>query len=149
MTIGRLEDNLFQISEASISSHHCEIHRRGNDLLVKDLDSTNGTFINGKKVAESTIKPGQILRLGQVEIRLETKETAAMAASNTQRDLEQTRVMSGGVKINELAEHQTVAVGEVFQRQSNKVNTIFIWLGVTLGVVIVGLLIFAFLRFYK
>ena len=69
-TIGRVEDNSFQIAEPSVSSHHCEVLLKGNDVVVKDLNSTNGTFINGEKITEAPLKPGQILRLGQVEIRL-------------------------------------------------------------------------------
>src|SRR6266496_6756048 len=74
-TIGRVEDNMFQIAEPSVSSHHCEIVLRGADVVVKDLNSTNGSFINGEKVTESVLKPGQILRLGQIEMRLETDST--------------------------------------------------------------------------
>ena len=48
-TVGRVEDNIFQIAEPSVSSHHCEIMLKGNDVVVKDLNSTNGTFINGRK----------------------------------------------------------------------------------------------------
>src|SRR5258707_15840708 len=76
-TIGRVEDNTFQIAEPSVSSHHCELHLRGNEILVKDLNSTNGTFINGEKVSESVLKTGQVLRLGQIEMRLETDAAAA------------------------------------------------------------------------
>jgi pSer/pThr/pTyr-binding forkhead associated (FHA) protein len=36
-TIGRVEDNLFQIAEASVSSHHCEVHLRGDEVLIRDL----------------------------------------------------------------------------------------------------------------
>src|SRR5664279_5090314 len=75
-TIGRVEDNIFQIAEPSVSSHHCEVLLRGKDVVVKDLNSTNGTFINGERVTERAIKPGQILRLGQIEMRLETGEAA-------------------------------------------------------------------------
>src|SRR5262249_27644651 len=71
-TVGRVEDNMFQLAEPSVSSHHCEILLRGNDVVVRDLNSTNGTFINGEKIIESPLKPGQILRLGQIEMRLET-----------------------------------------------------------------------------
>src|SRR5678815_5855505 len=80
-TIGRVEDNTFQIAEPSVSSHHCEIVLRGADVVVRDLNSTNGTFINGEKTTEAVLKPGQILRLGQIEMRLETEATAAAAAS--------------------------------------------------------------------
>src|SRR5215471_16335525 len=74
-TIGRLDDNNFQISEGSVSSHHCEVLLRGKDVVIKDLSSTNGTFVNGERVtSEAPLKPGQILRLGQIEMRLETGE---------------------------------------------------------------------------
>src|ERR1035437_2479781 len=78
-TIGRVEDNTFQIAEPSVSSHHCEVVLKGSEVLVRDLNSTNGTFINGEKVTEKVIKPGQILRLGQIEMRLETDAAAAPA----------------------------------------------------------------------
>src|ERR1051325_9950168 len=72
-TVGRLEDNAFQIPDPSVSSHHCEVLLRGNDIVVQDLNSTNGTFVNNQQVtAEAVIQPGQILRLGQIDVRLET-----------------------------------------------------------------------------
>src|ERR1017187_1346791 len=79
-TTGRVEDNPFQIAEPSDSSHHCEVELKGNEVLVRDLNSTNGTFINGEKVTEKVIKPGQILRLGQIEMRLETDAPAGAPA---------------------------------------------------------------------
>src|SRR2546423_13519183 len=88
-TVGRVEDNTFQIPETSISSHHAEILLRGSDIVVKDLNSTNGTFINGEKVTEAVLKPGQILRLGMIEMRLETGEagttTTTTGATTTTR----------------------------------------------------------------
>ena len=62
-TVGRLEDNAFQIPEQSVSSHHCELLLKGSDVIVRDLNSTNGTYINGEKISEKVLKPGQILRL--------------------------------------------------------------------------------------
>src|SRR5579872_3082687 len=77
-TIGRVEDNTFQIAHPSVSSHHCEVLLRGNDVVVKDLNSTNGTFINNQQVTtEGVLKAGQVLRLGQIEIRLESAVPAA------------------------------------------------------------------------
>src|SRR5262245_7438990 len=81
-TIGRVEDNTFQIAEPSVSSHHCEVLLQGSDVVVKDLNSTNGTFINNDKILESVLKPGQTLRLGQVEIRLETDATGAATTTS-------------------------------------------------------------------
>src|ERR1700744_5517972 len=77
-TIGRVEDNTFQIAEPSVSSHHCEVLLQGNDVIIKDLNSTNGTFINNQQITtEGVLKAGQILRLGQVELRLETAAAGA------------------------------------------------------------------------
>jgi len=69
-TIGRVEDNTFQIADPSVSSHHCEIVLRGTDVVIHDLGSTNGSFINGDKISESVLKPGQTLKLGQIELQL-------------------------------------------------------------------------------
>ena len=70
-TIGRLTGNTFVIPETSVSGQHCEVRLQGTDLLVRDMRSTNGTFINDTIISEGGLKPGDILRLGGVEIRLE------------------------------------------------------------------------------
>src|SRR5438876_3522550 len=122
-TVGRLEDNAFQIAEPSVSSHHCELLQRGGDFVVKDLNSTNGTFINGEKITEAPLKPGQILRLGQVEIRLETD-----AAPSAPKKLSQTMVMQRGVSLTELEQGARGAgfdtKGSGFSKKDNKVNKI-------------------------
>jgi len=71
VTIGRSDDNPFKIVEASVSGRHCEVRLRGNELTIRDLRSTNGTFIEGKPITEAVLQPGQTLRLGEVELRLE------------------------------------------------------------------------------
>jgi hypothetical protein len=77
VTIGRTENNAFQIFEPSISTHHCEVLLRGNDVVVKDLGSTNGTYIAGAKIAQGILKPGQHLRLGDVELKFESDPAVA------------------------------------------------------------------------
>src|SRR3974390_1027847 len=69
-TIGRVEDNPFQTAAPSVSSHHCEVVLRGTDVVIHDLNSTNGSFINGEKISESVLRPGQTLKLGQIELQL-------------------------------------------------------------------------------
>jgi len=145
-TVGRLDDNAFQISEPSVSSHHCELTRRGAELLVKDLNSTNGTFINGEKVVEAVLKPGQILRLGQVEMRLESGAAAAAAASEaSKKPLEKTMVI--GIKAQDLeqgARPVNFEANAAFSKKSNKANKIFIGIGIALGILIIAFLIIAF-----
>jgi hypothetical protein len=140
-TIGRVEDNAFQIAEASVSSHHCEVLQKGGDFFVRDLKSTNGTFINGEQVTEAALKPGQILRLGQVEMRLETGAGAPAA----KKPLDKTMVIPQGVKIQELdgTSRPLVEGNTAFVKKTNKTNLLFVVIGVVLGVVIVGCILFA------
>lgn len=83
VTIGRGDKNAFQIVEKSVSNQHCEVLLRGNELVVRDLRSTNGTFIGGKTVSEGVLRPGQVLRLGLVDLRLEVSEPAPAATPPT------------------------------------------------------------------
>jgi pSer/pThr/pTyr-binding forkhead associated (FHA) protein len=140
-TVGRVEDNAFQVTEASVSSHHCEVLQRGGDFLVRDLKSTNGTFVNGEQVTEAALKPGQILRLGQVEMRLETGAGGPAA----KKPLDKTMVIPQGVKVQELdqASRPLVEANTAFIKKSNKTNLLFVVIGVVLGIVIVGCIIFA------
>jgi pSer/pThr/pTyr-binding forkhead associated (FHA) protein len=78
-TVGRAEGATFQIIESSVSGRHCEVRLRGDEIVVRDLKSTNGTFINGQRILEATLKPGQILGVGQVDLRLEASATAPTA----------------------------------------------------------------------
>src|SRR5580765_714440 len=70
--LGRGRSNDFPIDHATVSTDHCEIVYREGQVLVRDCDSTNGTFINGQPIKESPLKPGEILHLGDVEMVLET-----------------------------------------------------------------------------
>jgi pSer/pThr/pTyr-binding forkhead associated (FHA) protein len=140
-TIGRLEDNAFQIAEPSVSSHHCEVLLKGNDVVVKDLNSTNGSYINGEKVAEAALKPGQILRLGQVEMRLE----AGTPAPSGKIPLDQPRAIPQGVKFDlEQGKRPVFDKDSPFAKKSNKIAMVFITIGVVLGIIIVILVVIAF-----
>jgi pSer/pThr/pTyr-binding forkhead associated (FHA) protein len=140
-TIGRVEDNTFQIAEPSISSHHCEVLLRGTEILVRDLNSTNGTFINGEKVSEQTLKPGQTLRLGQIEMRLETDAPAGPA-----KKVDQTMVMQRGVSLSDLEGSKGGGgfdtAGKGFSKKDDKGSKWFIIGAVLVGSVIVLLFLY-------
>ena len=145
-TIGRVDDNSFPIPEGSISSHHCEIKLKGDKVYVKDLGSTNGTFVSDKQVTgEAVVPAGKVLRLGKVEIRLETGEVESDGG-----DIEKTVVLKqGGVKLGDLEKGtQTVSSGKgaPFAKKSNKINKIFIGVGIVLLLVIVGCIVYAVLQ---
>ena len=135
-TIGRVEDNTFAITEPSVSSHHCEVLLRGEEVLVKDLGSTNGTFINGQKIAEGVLKPGQILRVGQIEVRLESDTPT----STTKKAANQTAAVPQGVKLNDLEQGTRPSgfdtTSKAFSKKTNKANKYFIIFGVVVAVII-------------
>jgi len=80
ITIGRAEGNTFQIADPSISGRHCEILLRGDEIVISDLNSTNGTFIKGERVTKAILRPGQTLRLGQVDLRVDASPPAIAPA---------------------------------------------------------------------
>jgi pSer/pThr/pTyr-binding forkhead associated (FHA) protein len=155
-TIGRVDDNTFPIAEASVSSHHCEILLRGSDVVIKDLNSTNGTFINGEKISEAVLKPGQILRLGQVELRLETEASAAAAtapapASATTKKTTD-RMPQRGVSLTDLesgAQRGFDTASKGFTKKDNKANKIFLIAAIVVGVIIVALVVIALMSASK
>ena len=132
-SIGRLDDNSFSIPEASVSSHHCEVWLKGDDVVVKDLGSTNGSFINELQLAaekEAVLRPGQILRLGQVQLRFET----GMKQSDASR---QTVKIGAGTLAG-------TANNTAFAKKSNNANKVFFAAGGLLLLIIIAALVYAF-----
>src|SRR5882724_8608140 len=78
--IGRSLENDHPIADPSVSTFHCEIYAEGPNLRIKDLNSTNGTYIDSVPVQEGTVKPGQFLRLGNVSLHWESDEAPTAAA---------------------------------------------------------------------
>ena len=64
--IGRGGDCDFQIPLAMISRRHCQITRKSDRVLVKDLGSSNGSYVNNKRVLQAELHGGDILTVGPV-----------------------------------------------------------------------------------
>jgi len=165
-TVGRVEDNTFQIADGSVSSHHAEIILRGRDIVVRDIGSTNGTYINNEKITETVLKPGQTLRFGQVELKIDDGKpvsappppapagspappaAAAPPPASPKKTGEGTMIIPRGVSLEQLEQGATRASGfdtkgTGFSKKTNKVNTYFIVGGIIVGLIIVGLILFA------
>ena len=69
VTIGRLNDNDIHIDNLSVSSKHAKVRTILNDSFIEDLDSTNGTFINGKKINKHALQDGEVIAIGKHELR--------------------------------------------------------------------------------
>lgn len=146
-TIGRVDDNTFPLVEGSVSSHHCEVLLKGNEVVVKDLSSTNGTFINGKRVTEETsLKPGQVLRLGQVELKLEAEGGSAPSTTSSttaRKPVDQTMVIQQEAIRTQIIEGPKggVQTSRGFSKKTNTVNRWFIIGGVVLVLIIIVILV--------
>ena len=69
LTIGKAADNDLVLTDDTVSRHHCEIVRAPDGLHARDLDSTNGTKIDGTRIREAMITTGSVLKVGEIEIQ--------------------------------------------------------------------------------
>ena len=65
LVIGRDEECAVQLGGNGVSRRHVEFHRQGPLFALKDLGSTNGTFLGGRRVEHAPIVPGAVLRVGE------------------------------------------------------------------------------------
>ncbi|HEY2030107.1 MAG TPA: sigma 54-interacting transcriptional regulator [Myxococcales bacterium] len=71
VSIGAHGDNQVALVDPFVSSFHCSIEDARGRLLVKDLRSTNGTFVDGMRISEAELCEGSRLRVGECELRVE------------------------------------------------------------------------------
>jgi pSer/pThr/pTyr-binding forkhead associated (FHA) protein len=71
-TVGRTARADFILDAALVSRLHCKLKvEKSNQLVVEDLGSTNGTQVNGIRVDRAVLKPGDVVTIGRVELRVE------------------------------------------------------------------------------
>ena len=70
-SIGRHDDCQIRIKSSQVSRRHCELFEAGGKLAIRDLGSSNGTFVNGKKITgQQVLKSGDELTVGTVTLRV-------------------------------------------------------------------------------
>jgi pSer/pThr/pTyr-binding forkhead associated (FHA) protein len=78
-TVGRLPDNDIRIDNAAVSGHHSLIINILNDSFLEDLNSTNGTYVNGKLIKKHALQHGDVITVGHHQLRYvddQTQQTA-------------------------------------------------------------------------
>jgi pSer/pThr/pTyr-binding forkhead associated (FHA) protein len=75
-TVGRARRADFIVDAALVSRLHCRLEAGDNNLDVIDLSSTNGTYVNGKRVKRARLTSGDRLRVGRVELTVRRKGSA-------------------------------------------------------------------------
>ncbi len=105
-TVGRQKGCQIRIGSSQVSRKHCELFEKHGHLLVKDLNSSNGTIVNGKKVqGQQVLEAGNILLIGSVAFRVEQSGAPVAAAPAS------APVATPGGKPSDTAVAQPVAVG--------------------------------------
>jgi len=80
VTIGRREGSDLRLQTAGISSQHCKISRAGNGFQIEDLGSTNGTYLNRRKVVQPTpLGPGDEIVVARWTLRVIPDDGASAA----------------------------------------------------------------------
>lgn len=78
-TVGRKPGNSLILQDASVSGNHCELLKTAEGYLLRDVGSTNGTFVGGNKISlPTTIKLGDRFALGSVPMRIENESAGAV-----------------------------------------------------------------------
>src|SRR6266850_6682507 len=82
--LGRGFANDFKIDHPSVSSSHCQIVVDNGNVVLKDLGSTNGTYVNRAPVQETPLQPGQVIHLGGVEMMFQGDMPASATVTETE-----------------------------------------------------------------
>lgn len=77
MSLGRLPDNDIHIDHGSVSGHHAMLTLDGEDFLVQDMNSTNGTRVNGAKISQHKLTRGDLLQVGNIQLSYESEAVGA------------------------------------------------------------------------
>lgn len=68
VSIGSLPENDLVLTDPTVSRKHAVVEERGEGYVIRDLDSTNGTFLDGVRIREGFLSPGAVIRLGETEL---------------------------------------------------------------------------------
>jgi serine/threonine protein kinase len=100
--LGRSKDALYQVNDARASRAHCQVVREGDRVTVICLGGSGGTLVNGKSVQKQALKPGDVLRVGDTQMRLQIGDLpvdamrdAPGAAGDKAAQPDQLRTLSG------------------------------------------------------
>lgn len=134
ITIGRNEDNTITVDNLAVSGYHARIDAAGKDFILTDLQSTNGTFVNDKKVISHKLVHGDNVIVGKHLILFvgEGKDAPAIKSSDNklELDMDKTMMLDTAKQKELLAKQAGVAKAAV---ESQKLGVISFIEGADLG----------------
>lgn len=131
ITIGRNEDNSITVDNLAVSGYHARIDPAGSDFILTDLQSTNGTFVNDKKVVSHKLAHGDNVIVGKhVILFVGSGKEADIGASDKKMDMDKT-MMLDTAKQKELLAKQQGAMAAA--KAAQKIGVISFLEGIDLG----------------
>jgi pSer/pThr/pTyr-binding forkhead associated (FHA) protein len=104
--------NEIQIDHPSLSRQHARIKRLKKGYAIYDLDSTNGTFINGREIEEGELHDGDELRLGEISVTVQIREDAARPRKNPVHPLKDLDRLQEKMAVDTLADRRSIKKGK-------------------------------------
>jgi predicted component of type VI protein secretion system len=75
VVLGRSRDADIRVADLNVSRKHAEVRQRGDECVVVDLGSTNGTLVNGKRVERARLREGDVITLGSTDVVVGRSQT--------------------------------------------------------------------------
>jgi len=114
VTIGRAPDNEIPIDNLAVSNYHARVYTEAGRLVVEDLNSLNGTFVNEQRVERATLRDGDAILIGKHRIVVDQAHDAAVPVDSGRRvtapKVDETMVLDTKERREML--HQAMAAGE-------------------------------------
>lgn len=108
-TIGRLSDNDIRIDNPAVSGHHSLIINILNDSFLEDLNSTNGTYVNGKLIKKHALQHGDVVTVGHHQLRF----VDTQSADDEPDEFEKTMVITPGSAVAAAAAKKASVIASV------------------------------------
>ena len=142
VSMGRALDNVIRMEDGTISHHHAMMIQEGVEYSLRDLNSTNGTRVNGIRIVETKLHNGDAIRLGSVEMRYESdskKASQPLPPAKTGVDITQVGLGSG--------KPPTFSSVSPFGRRSSAKRNVLLYVVVALGLAAVAVLALLAVKF--
>ena len=114
VTIGRSPDNDILVDNLAVSNYHAKIYYEAGRMVIEDLDSLNGTFVNDLRVERATLHDGDNIHIGKHKIKVDTSGDAPLAWDTGRKTaaprIDETMVLDTKVRRDML--QQAAAMGE-------------------------------------
>jgi pSer/pThr/pTyr-binding forkhead associated (FHA) protein len=132
ITLGRALDNMIRLEDGTVSHHHAMLLQDGTEYKLRDLNSTNGSRVNGMRIVETKLHHGDAVRLGSVELRFESDiKKSSQPLPPTQTGVDIAQVGTGS------APPPSFGSASPFGRKSNRKRSPIVWGVLGLGIIAV------------